>query len=117
MVVSRAHVSRRREYPRGSHWRYGAREPPPTPSPPFCRLWQITSPSRLDAPITLVGLTALSVETNTNFSTFAPTAARARTHAPYALLRTACHALVASISCTCLYAPACKITHGRSRAG
>ena len=47
-----------------------------------CRLWQTISASRFDAPITFVGLTALSVETNTNFSTLAPIAARASTHVP-----------------------------------
>ena len=49
---------------------------------PPCRLWQTISASRLVAPITLVGLTALSVETSTNFSTLAPTAARASTQVP-----------------------------------
>ena len=47
-----------------------------------CRLWQTISAKRLDAPITDVGLTALSVDTSTNFSTFAATAARASTHVP-----------------------------------
>ena len=65
--------------------------------------------------MTLVGLTALSVDTSTNFSTFASTAARPSTQVPNALLRTACQAFSSSISGTCLYAPAWKMTFGRSR--
>ena len=63
-----------------------------------CRLRQTISARRFVAPMTFVGLTALSEDTRTNFSTFAATAARASTHVPQALLRTACHAFVSSIS-------------------
>ena len=83
--------------------------------PPPCSVWHTISASRFDAPITDVGLTALSVETSTNFSTFAATDARAITQVPYALLRTACQAFVSSISGTCLYAAAWKTTFGFSR--
>src|SRR5207248_1522986 len=55
---------------------------------PFFKLSQNTPARRLDAPITLVGLTALSGETRTNFSHFAVAAARATTHIPCAQFRT-----------------------------
>ncbi len=82
---------------------------------PLASVWQTISASRFDAPITEVGFTALSVDTSTSFSTCAATAARASTHVPQALLRTAAHAFASSISGTCLYAAAWKIALGRSR--
>ena len=66
------------------------------------RLWHTNSARRLDAPITLVGLTALSVEISTNFSTPFSIAARATASVPATLFRTASQALSSSISGTCL---------------
>jgi hypothetical protein len=73
---------------------------------PAWRAWHTISARRLVAPITLVGFTALSVETNTNFFTPQSIAARATTDVPSTLLRTASHVLVSSMSGTCLYAAA-----------
>ncbi len=69
--------------------------PPPSP-------WQSSSASRLLAPMTLVGFTALSVEMSTNFSTPWRIAACAAHHVPSALFRTASQALSSSINGTCL---------------
>ena len=60
------------------------------------------SAARLVAPITLVGLTALSVLTSTKRSTPASAAARAVRQVPSVLLRSAAQALPCSISGTCL---------------
>jgi hypothetical protein len=54
------------------------------------------------APITLVGLTALSVEINTNSPVPAASAARATVSVPCTLFFTASQALAHSISGTCL---------------
>ena len=71
-------------------------------APDGCKAWHTSSASRLDAPITLVGLTALSVEISTNFSTPCCCAARATVQVPSTLLRIACQALFRSIIGTCL---------------
>ena len=47
-----------------------------------CRLRQTISARRFVAPMTFVGLTALSEDTRTNFSTLAATAAVPSTHVP-----------------------------------
>src|SRR3954468_17255886 len=70
------------------------------------------SASALDAPITVAGCTALSVETSTNRATPASAATRAMSRVASALLRTASTGL-SSISATCLYAAAWKTTVGR----
>ncbi len=67
-----------------------------------CIAWQTISASRLLAPMTLVGFTALSVEIITNLSTPLACAAAATIWVPSTLLRTASQALVVSISGTCL---------------
>ncbi len=78
-------------------------------------LWQTISASRLIAPITEVGFTALSVETSTNFSTLrGDGGAREHPGAP-GVVAHGRHAFVSSISGTCLYAAAWKIALGRSR--
>ena len=81
-------------------------------SPDCCNAWQIISESRLVAPITLVGFTALSVEINTNFFTPYSIAAFATMSVPSALFCTASHAFDSSISGTCLYAAAWKTSDG-----
>ncbi len=81
------------------------------------------SAARLVAPITLVGLTALSVLISTKRSVPVRAAASAAWYVPMVLLRTAAAALCSSISGTCLYAAAWKTTCGfharktRSRLG
>ncbi|MNC94605.1 hypothetical protein D3C83_114990 [compost metagenome] len=71
---------------------------PPAP----CSAWQASSARRLEAPITLVGLTALSVETRTNLRAPAACAARATTTVESTLLASAWNAFSVSISGTCL---------------
>ncbi len=66
------------------------------------KLWHSSSASRFDAPMTLVGLTALSVDTNTSFSTPFAIAACATRHVPSELLRTASQPLPTSAMGTCL---------------
>ena len=51
-----------------------------------CMACNTSSENRFVAPMTLVGLTALSVETNMNVSTFASTAALAVCRVPKMLL-------------------------------
>ena len=51
-----------------------------------CNACKVISAKRLVAPMTLVGLTALSVETSTNVSTFASIAALAVCSVPKILL-------------------------------
>ncbi len=71
------------------------------------------SAMRLLAPITLDGRTALSVETKTNRSTPAATAASSSASVPPMLTWTASDGC-SSIIGTCLYAAAWKMTSGRS---
>ena len=59
------------------------------------------SASAFEAPITVAGLTALSVETSTKFPTWASAAIRATTRVASALLRIASTGLT-SIIVTCL---------------
>ena len=58
-----------------------------------CSAWQTISARRLEAPITLVGFTALSVEISTNFAAPCLRAARATAMVDSTLLRTASKAL------------------------
>ena len=66
-----------------------------------CRACSTISAARLVAPITLVGFTALSVETSTKASTPASIAASAVTQAEKVLLRTPSTALFSTMG-TCL---------------
>src|SRR3712207_8629879 len=66
---------------------------------------------RLDAPMTDVGLTALSVETRTKTSAPHSPAMRPRVYVASTLFLTASDAFV-SIMGTCLCAAACRITCG-----
>ncbi len=68
--------------------------------------------TRLVAPMTLVGLTALSVETKTNLSTPWRSAASIHIRVPTMLLSTASSGLI-SIMGTCLWAAAWKTILGR----
>ena len=74
------------------------------------RAWccTINSASRFDAPITLVGFTALSVEMRMKRSTPCLSAARASTRVPRTLFLIASHGF-SSISGTCLCAAACRL--------
>ncbi len=63
--------------------------------------WHTSSARRLLAPITLVGRTALSVDTNTKLSTPASTAAQAVSRVPITLLRSPSTTLCSTIG-TCL---------------
>ena len=72
----------------------------------------IHSQSAFDWPITVFGLTALSVETSTNRSAPNSTATSATQRDASTLLRTDSTGF-ASISGTCLYAAAWKTTSGR----
>jgi hypothetical protein len=72
----------------------------------------ICSASHLDAPITLEGLTALSVEMNTKRSTPVATAASTTFRVPNTLVADASTGWASSTG-TCLWAAAWKTTCGR----
>ena len=74
----------------------------------------ICSANHLDAPITLAGLTALSVEISTNRSTPVARAASARFAVPMTLVRRASSGWSSRMS-TCLWAAAWNTTSGRCR--
>ena len=63
--------------------------------------WKISSAARLEAPITLVGRTALSVEMRMQVSTSASSAARATTSVPKTLFSRPCCMFTSTIG-TCL---------------
>jgi hypothetical protein len=71
----------------------------------FAAAWQINSAKRFVAPITLVGLTALSVEIKVNDSQRLAMAEFSKVAVPNTLFVTATNAL-ASTNGTCLYAAA-----------
>ena len=75
------------------------------------RLWTYISARRLVAPMTLVGFTALSVETMINRLTPYLTAREATCMVPFTLLTTAVQGS-SSMMGTCLYAAAWKIKSG-----
>ena len=79
------------------------------------RLCMSISHTRLAAPITLVGFTALSVEMSTNLPTQCRSAASSRLRVPTTLFSTASRGL-ASSSGTCLCAAAWNTTVGRNLA-
>ena len=76
--------------------------------------WTIISVTRLLAPITELGRTALSVETSTNASTALRCAASASAMVPRTLFFTASQGFFSIIS-TCLCAAACSTRDGRYR--
>ena len=78
---------------------------------PFWRLRTTCSASHFDAPMTLAGLMALSVEMNTNRSVPADTAASARLAVPRTLVVNA-SAGCSSSTGTCLWAAAWKTISG-----
>ena len=80
----------------------------------WARAWISSSHSRLVAPMTLVGLTALSVETRMQWLQPSSSARRQTTQVPSTLFSTASRAL-SSMSGTCLWAAAWKTTLGRYR--
>ena len=81
----------------------------------FCeRDCKSISHTRFEAPITLLGFTALSVEISTNLFTPARSAASTRMRVPTMLLRIASRGITSS-SGTCLCAAAWNTTCGRKR--